>query len=224
MPTEDAYSSGRLVLSHFGTCMCSKTNRSWTCLVSGLLNFEHSSEFLFCLIAWLRAALCCHYLVSFIHFSNTFLRMESETDKHAHFQRCKLIYEFSRKPFLPMPIGYFIYIYRLFLFIYEKCCKRKDDDDDDSYKGITCIIGHISVGYQSNNSRGNYTCSCISYVWDVERCQWTGIWKIKIIHLKLMHNCFKNIISESNKVVIVEFVIIINYKCILFLNINIVYM
>ena len=45
MPTEDAYSSGHLVLSHFGTCMCYniKTNLSWTCLVSGLLIFEHPS-------------------------------------------------------------------------------------------------------------------------------------------------------------------------------------
>ena len=52
MPTGDAYSSGRLVLSHFGTCMCSsvETNLSWTCLVSGLLNFEHPSVLLFCLI------------------------------------------------------------------------------------------------------------------------------------------------------------------------------
>ena len=50
MPTEDAYSSGHLVLSHFGTCMCSnvETNLSWTCLVSGLLNFEHPSVLLFC--------------------------------------------------------------------------------------------------------------------------------------------------------------------------------
>ena len=51
MPTEDAYSSGHLVLSHFGTCMCSnvETNLSWACLVSGLLNFEHPSVLLFCL-------------------------------------------------------------------------------------------------------------------------------------------------------------------------------
>ena len=51
MPTEDAYSSGHLVLSHFGTCMCSnvETNLSWTCLVSGPLNFEHPSVLLFCL-------------------------------------------------------------------------------------------------------------------------------------------------------------------------------
>ena len=52
MPTEDAYSSGHLVLSHFGTCMCSnvETNLSWTCLVSGLLNFEYPSVLLFCLL------------------------------------------------------------------------------------------------------------------------------------------------------------------------------
>ena len=38
MPTEDAYSSGHLILSNFGTCKCSnvETNLSWTCLVSGL--------------------------------------------------------------------------------------------------------------------------------------------------------------------------------------------
>ena len=50
MPTEDAYSSGHLVLSHFWTCMCSnvETNLSWICLVSGFLNFEHPSVFLFC--------------------------------------------------------------------------------------------------------------------------------------------------------------------------------
>ena len=39
-----------LVLSHFGTCMCSnvETNLFWTCLVSGLLNFEYPSVLLFC--------------------------------------------------------------------------------------------------------------------------------------------------------------------------------
>ena len=38
---------------HFGTCMCSnvETNLSWTCLVSGLLNFEHPSVLFFCLLA-----------------------------------------------------------------------------------------------------------------------------------------------------------------------------
>ena len=51
MPTDDAYSSGHLVLSHFGTCKCSnvETNLSWTCLVSGLLSFEHPSVRLFLL-------------------------------------------------------------------------------------------------------------------------------------------------------------------------------
>ena len=49
MPTGDAYSSGHLVLSHFGTCECSnvETNLSLTCLVSGLLSFEHPSVLLF---------------------------------------------------------------------------------------------------------------------------------------------------------------------------------
>ena len=39
-----------LVLSHFGTCMSSnvETSLSWTCLVSGPLNFEYPSVLLFC--------------------------------------------------------------------------------------------------------------------------------------------------------------------------------
>ena len=59
MPTEDAYSSGHLVLSHFWTCMCSnvETNLSWTCLVSGPLNFEHPSVLLFC--AWQSGRIYC---------------------------------------------------------------------------------------------------------------------------------------------------------------------
>ena len=53
MPTEDVYSSGHLVLSHFRTCKCSnvETNVSWTCLVFGFLNFEHPSVLLF-LLFW----------------------------------------------------------------------------------------------------------------------------------------------------------------------------
>ena len=49
MPAGDTYSSGHLVLSHFETCICSnvETNLFWTCLVSGLLNFEHPSVLLF---------------------------------------------------------------------------------------------------------------------------------------------------------------------------------
>ena len=52
MLTGNAYSSGHLVLSHFGTCMCFnvETDLSLTCLVSGLLNFEHPSVLLFCLL------------------------------------------------------------------------------------------------------------------------------------------------------------------------------
>ena len=61
MPTEDAYSSGHLVLSHFGTCICSnvETNPSRTCLVSGPLNFEHPSVLLFCF----KCIVCSHYFV-----------------------------------------------------------------------------------------------------------------------------------------------------------------
>ena len=49
MPTEDAYSSEHLVLFHFWTCMRSivETNLYWTCLVFGLLSFEHPSVLLF---------------------------------------------------------------------------------------------------------------------------------------------------------------------------------
>ena len=61
MPTEDAYSSGHLVLSHFGTCKCSnvETNLSWTCLISGLLSFEHPSVLLFLLSNKTDGFFCC---------------------------------------------------------------------------------------------------------------------------------------------------------------------
>ena len=51
MLTGGAYSSGHLVLSPFGTCMCSNVeiNLSLACLVSGRLNFEHPSVLLLCL-------------------------------------------------------------------------------------------------------------------------------------------------------------------------------
>ena len=72
MPTEDAYSSGHLVLSHFGTFKCSnvETNVSLPCLVSGLLRFEHPSVLLFLLQKFVY--LVQHTLTSlqynFIHF------------------------------------------------------------------------------------------------------------------------------------------------------------
>ena len=52
MPTEVAYSSGHLVQYRFGTFKCSnfETNLSWTCLLSGLLSFEHQSVLLFLLL------------------------------------------------------------------------------------------------------------------------------------------------------------------------------
>ena len=69
MPTEDAYSSGHLVLSHFGTCMCSnvETNLSWTCLVSGLLNFEHPSVLLFCFTHFWMYGVLCYLFACFIY-------------------------------------------------------------------------------------------------------------------------------------------------------------
>ena len=52
MPTEDAYSSGHLVLSHFrfACVLMSRPSLSWTCLVSGLYEFRNPSVLLFCLI------------------------------------------------------------------------------------------------------------------------------------------------------------------------------
>ena len=73
---KDAYSSGHLVLSHFGTCMCSnvETNLSWTCPVSELLNFEHPSVLLFafalllvCLVLGCRHSFSALAIIS--HFS-----------------------------------------------------------------------------------------------------------------------------------------------------------
>ena len=63
MPTEYAYSSGHLVLSHFGTCMCSnvETHLSWT------LNFEHPSVLLFSL----RNRMAKHYNLSQIYHSTS---------------------------------------------------------------------------------------------------------------------------------------------------------
>ena len=50
MPTEDAYSSGHLVLSHFGTCKCSnvETNVSLACLASGLLRVSNIPRYFCC--------------------------------------------------------------------------------------------------------------------------------------------------------------------------------
>ena len=54
MPTEDANSSGPLVLSHYGACMCFKvdTNLSGTSLDSGRLSSEHPAVLLFCFMCF----------------------------------------------------------------------------------------------------------------------------------------------------------------------------
>ena len=93
MPTEDAYSSGHLVLSHFGTCMCSnvETNLSWTCLVSGLLNFEHPSVLLFCFFS---------FIIFFLlfSFSPLFILFYLSTYSIFHFHLMQ-IYIFASSPY-----------------------------------------------------------------------------------------------------------------------------
>ena len=68
MPTEDAYSSGPVVLSHFGTCKrCNvETNTSWTCLVSGLSNIHR--YFCFCLMKKKPNLCTCTWLKHFETF------------------------------------------------------------------------------------------------------------------------------------------------------------
>ena len=73
---------GRLLLRTpdpvpFWTCMCSnvETNLSWTCLVSGLYNFEHPSVLLFCLV---RKRSC-------------------ETNENGHGISIEIVYSFKRK-------------------------------------------------------------------------------------------------------------------------------
>ena len=74
MSTEYAYSFGHLVLSHFGTCKCSnvETNLSCTCLVSGLLSFEHPSVLQFCFVLFRFVSICfvsiCFVLFRYVSF------------------------------------------------------------------------------------------------------------------------------------------------------------
>ena len=88
MPTEDAYSSGHLVLSHFGTCMCSnvETNLSWTCLVSGPLKFEHPSVILFCLEPCQSS---CEEHGTIEHYKNHLVHGRSQTINTAQLPDCK---------------------------------------------------------------------------------------------------------------------------------------
>ena len=67
MPTGDAFSSGHLVLSHFGTCMCSnvESNLSWTNLVSELLTSNIPRYFYFTLCLTFSTP-CFSYLSLYI--------------------------------------------------------------------------------------------------------------------------------------------------------------
>ena len=73
MPTEDAYSSGHLVLSHFGTCKFSnvETILSWPCLVSGLLSFEHPSVLLF--LYWTK----CRQITTLLRLENIIITIKT---------------------------------------------------------------------------------------------------------------------------------------------------
>ena len=70
MPTEDAYSSRHVALSHFETCNCFNVESylSWTCLVSSLLIFEHPSVLLFCFLK--RCATCIIFIENYFHLEN----------------------------------------------------------------------------------------------------------------------------------------------------------
>ena len=80
MPTEDAHSSGHLVLSYFGTCMCSNVNTylSWICLVSGLLNFNHPYVLLFCFLNKRNQPMSSGCLGTFSRFTHVRLAMTFE--------------------------------------------------------------------------------------------------------------------------------------------------
>ena len=75
MITGNAFASGHLVLSHFGTCKCSyvETNLSWSCLASGLLSFEHPSLLLFCFphLTWFFGLFTSNIPRHFLDFTRT---------------------------------------------------------------------------------------------------------------------------------------------------------
>ena len=71
MPTEDAYSSGHLVLSHFGTCKCSnvETNLPWS--------FDHPSILLFLPCPKVIILFLGQHLVQGLHyFLNNFFHLQ----------------------------------------------------------------------------------------------------------------------------------------------------
>ncbi|WAR05185.1 TRPM1-like protein [Mya arenaria] len=55
-------------------------------------------------------------------FSNTFRKVQDNTDKHWHFQRYSLINEYYNRPVLFPPLILLAHIYLLFGFICESCC------------------------------------------------------------------------------------------------------
>ena len=117
MPTGDAYSSGHLVLSHFWTCKCSnvETNLSWTCLVSGLLSFEHPSVLLFFFFFALRRILFC-----------VLIKITSFRWKNHRCRLCLHVPQGNNVMFLMIymgsclhvPQGYFVRLFRCFTSVH----------------------------------------------------------------------------------------------------------
>ena len=56
-------------------------------------------------------------------FSNTFDRLQTDTDRIWKFQRYSLVCEYLSRPALPPPLILFSHIWRFTLYILFKCCK-----------------------------------------------------------------------------------------------------
>lgn len=55
-------------------------------------------------------------------FSNTFQKVQENTDRLWHYMRCSLIYEFYNKPFLPAPLSLPIYIILMIKWVLNRGC------------------------------------------------------------------------------------------------------
>ncbi|XP_052804145.1 transient receptor potential cation channel subfamily M member-like 2 isoform X2 [Mya arenaria] len=69
-------------------------------------------------------------------FSNTFQKVQDNTDKHWHFQRYSLIHEYYTRPVLFPPLILLSHIFLLLRFIFESCCckamkkQRRETEND----------------------------------------------------------------------------------------------
>nr|XP_022342892.1 transient receptor potential cation channel subfamily M member 2-like isoform X1 [Crassostrea virginica] len=56
-------------------------------------------------------------------FSNTFQKVQENTDRLWHYMRCSLIYEFYNKPFLPAPLSLPIYVFLMIKWVLNRGCR-----------------------------------------------------------------------------------------------------